>query len=304
MQTVLDRLHLLPRYRQRVVFPPFGVAHPTWEDDPEVDIRNHVEEVELPAGADDQVMAEVAGRLYGQVLDRRRPLWKLILLQGRADGETAMLAMVHHAMVDGVSGVELQTVLHDLTVDAEPPTAPPASWQPEPLPDAISLLQDAVRDRLTDAARRWTDEFFRPFRPEQARQRMQQVTNALTSSTPYVLQPAPRTPFNGPISTERGFAWTELPFGEVREIRGALGGTVNDVVLAILSGALGRYLTAHGQRVEPNTELRAMCPVSVRGTDQRGALGNQVSMMIAPLYAGITDPVARLQAERGALDRL
>ena len=304
IQTLEERLHLLPRYRQKLVFPPFGIAHPTWEDDPDFDVRNHVEEVELPAPGDDRVLSQVGGRIFAKMLDRSRPLWKIVLLQGHESGNTHLIMMVHHAMVDGVSGVELQMVLHDLTPKAEPPAPPAAPWQPEPLPDQLSLLQDAVRDRLTEMARLWTDETFRPFRPEEAGRRSRQITNAITSSMPYMMQPAPRTPFNGPVSGERHFAWVELPFAEIRGIRSALGGTVNDVVLAILSGGLGRYLRAHNVTVEPTTELRAMCPVSVRAQDQSGALGNLVSMMIAPLYVGVTDPVERLRLERTAMERL
>jgi diacylglycerol O-acyltransferase / wax synthase len=304
IRTLEERLHLLPRYRQKVVFPPFGIAHPTWEDDPAFDVRNHVAEVELPAPGDDRTLSTVAGQVFTPLLDRNRPLWKLVLLQGHESGNTHMVSIVHHAMVDGVSGVELQMVLHDLTPKAEPPAAPVAPWQPQPPRDEIAILQDAVRDRLEELARLWTDETFRPLRPQDAERRMRQVTNALTSAMPYMTQPAPRVPFNGPLSGERHFAWVELPFAEVRGIRSALGGTVNDVVLAILSGALGRYLRAHNVPVTPAMELRAMCPVSVRAADGRGSLGNQVSMMMAPLYVGIDDPMARLRAEREAMERL
>jgi len=155
---LLDRLHRLPRYRQKVVFPPFTLAHPTWEDDPDFDIDHHIDEVMLPAPADDRTMAEVGGRVYGGMLDRRHPLWKLILLQGRSDGHTAIVWKIHHAMIDGMSGVDLTMVLHDLTPDAEPPTPPATPWQPRPLPDPITLLQDAVRDRLTEAAQSFRSE--------------------------------------------------------------------------------------------------------------------------------------------------
>jgi WS/DGAT/MGAT family acyltransferase len=298
-----NRLHSLPRYRQKVVFAPFAIAHPTWEDDADFDVRNHVEEIELPAPGDDAALSRAGGAVFVQMLDRRRPLWKLVLLQGHQSGNTHMISMVHHAMVDGVSGVELQMVLHDLTKHPDP-TPPPAPWQPQPPADPLTLLQDAVRDRLVDSARIWTDEVFRPFRAREAGRRARQVSNAVTSAAPYLLSPAPRTPFNGPLSGGREFAWVELPFAAVRGIRSVLGGTVNDVVLTILSGALGRYLRSHGQSVTPSLELRAMCPVSVRKEDERGALGNLVSMIIAPLFAGINDPLERLKAERAAMERL
>lgn len=302
-RALLDRLHLLPRYRQRAVFPPFGVAHPTWEDDPDFDIRNHVEEYTLPPPGDDRVLSEFGGQLYGPMLDRNHPLWKLILLQGRPDGNTAILWKVHHAMVDGISSVELTLTLHDMRPDAEPPVPPPTPWQPQPLPEPLTLLQDAVRDQLTEAAQNWTDDSFRLLRPEGANERARQIANAVNSSMPALLQPAPPTPFNGPLSTRRQFAWAAFNFPEIRWVKSVLGGTVNDLVLAIDSGALGRYLRAHGYRTE-GVELRAMCPVSMRGADERGALGNLVSIMIAPLYVGIADPVERLAAERAAMNRL
>ena len=302
-RTLLGRLHRLPRYRQKVVFPPFTLTHPTWEDDPDFAIANHLDEVTLPAPADDRVLAEVGGRVYAGMLDRAHPLWKLILLQGRADGNTAVVWKIHHAMIDGVSGVDLTMVLHDLTADAEPPAPPAAPWQPQPLPDPISLLQDAVRDRLTEAVQSLTDSAFRLLRPTELGDRARQIAGAATTALPSLLEPAPPTPFNAPLSTERRFAWQALPFAEIRAIRSALGGTVNDLVLTILSGALGRYLRSHGHRTD-GVELRAMCPVSMRRPDERGALGNLVSVMIAPLFVGIIDPVERLAAERGAMEQL
>ncbi len=300
---LLDRLHRLPRYRQKVVFPPFTLAHPTWEDDPDFDIDHHIDEVTLPPPGDDRSMAEIGGRVYGGTLDRCHPLWKLILLQGRRDGHTAIVWKIHHAMIDGMSGVDLTMVLHDLTPDAEPSTPPATPWQARPLPDPITLLQDAVRDRVTEAAQSFTDSAFGLFRPTEMSARTRQLTGALTTALPSLVQPAPSTPFNAPLSAERRFAWHTLPFADIRAIRSALGGTVNDVVLAILSGALGRYLRARGQKTD-GMELRAMCPVSMRRPDERGALGNLVSIMIAPLYVGIADPAERLAAERAAMERL
>jgi diacylglycerol O-acyltransferase / wax synthase len=300
---LLERLHLLPRYRQKIVSPPFALAHPTWEDDPEFDVGNHVEEAVLPAPADDVVLSEVGGEVYAPMLDRRHPLWKLILLHGRPDGNTAMIWKIHHAMVDGVSGVDLAMVLHELTPDAEPPQHPAAAWQPEPARNQLTLLQDAVRDQLTQAAETWTDDAFALLRPPEQAKQIRQLTSAVFSSMPALLQPAPPTPFNAPISAARQFAWVELAFSEVRLVKSVLGGTVNDLVLAILSGGLGRYLRHHGVRTD-GVELRAMCPVSMRRPDERGALGNLVSIMIAPLYVGIADPVERLAAERDAMNRL
>ncbi len=297
------RLHLLPRYRQKVVFPLFGVAHPTWEDDPGFDIANHVAEVTLPPPGDDRALSEVGGRAFAGMLDRDHPLWKLIIVHGRADGNTAVVWKVHHAMIDGVSGVDLTMVLHDLKPDAPPPAPPATAWQPQPIPDPLALLQDAVKDRLTEMAGTMTNDAFRLLRPTELEGRLRQLAGAAGSSTPNLLRPAPRTPFNGPLSAERRFGWAEFPFGEFRRIKSVLGGTVNDVVLTVIAGGMGRYLRALGEPTE-GVEIRAMCPVSMRRPDERGALGNLVSMIFAPLYVGVTDPVKRLAAEREAMSRL
>lgn len=298
-----SRLHLLPRYRQKVVFPPFAMAHPTWEDDPTFDIRNHVAEVMLPPPGDDRALSEVGGRAFAGMLDRDHPLWKLIVINGRADGNTAVVWKVHHAMIDGVSGVDLTMVLHDLKPDAPPPPPPATPWQPRPLPDPLTQLQEALRDRLTEVAHTVTDDAFRLLRPAELEARLRQLVSAVDSSAPSLLRPAPRAPFNGPISTERRFGWAELPFGEIRRAKSVLGGTVNDAILTVIAGGMGRYLRALGLATD-GLEIRAMCPVSMRRPDERGALGNLVSMIFAPLYVGILNPVERLVAERDAMGRL
>jgi diacylglycerol O-acyltransferase len=297
-QVIEQRLHLLPRFRQRVVPSPLGIAHPTWEEDPEFDIANHIIEETLSPPGDDRAMARAIANHLVPPMDRSRPLWKMVVVHGRADGNTAVLSMLHHAMVDGVSGVDLTLVIHDLT-PAVAPVAPPATpWQPKAIPDALTLMREAMRDQLVTAAQRWTE-----FLPTEAAVRAQQTTSALLSSLPTVLLPAPRTPFNGPISGERDVAWAEFSFTEIRAIRGLLGGTINDLALTIVAGAIGKYLRHRHVNTE-GLELRAMCPVSMRANDGRGVLGNQVSMIIAPLYVGILDAVERLAAERKAMDRL
>jgi diacylglycerol O-acyltransferase / wax synthase len=298
---IAERLHLMPRFRQKVVPAPLGIAQPTWQDDPDFDIRNHITEESLPAPGDDAMMAKAIAKQLVPLLDRNRPLWKMVVVHGLADGNTAVLSMVHHAMVDGVSGVDLILVMHDLTPDAAPVAPAAAAWQPAPMPDTLSLMRDAVRDQLMAAAQRWTGE---AFQPAEVIARAQQTTNALLRSLPTMLQPAPRTQFNGPISRERDVAWAVFPFTEIRAIRGLLGGTVNDLVLTIVAGAIGKYLRHHDVDTK-GMELRAMCPVSMRGAEGPGASGgNQVSMMLAPLYVGVLDAVERLTAERTAMDRL
>src|SRR5215470_1236055 len=179
------------------------------------------------------------------MLDRAHPLWKFIVVHGRGDGNTAVIWKVHHAMVDGVSGVDIALVLHDLKPEGDRRMGGAGAWTPRPLPDSTTLLQDAVRDRLVEAAHQWTEAAFRWLRPVEASERDRRVATAVAQS-PRLLQPAPPTPFNGPLSSRRQFAWVQFPFGAIREIRSALGGTINDVVLAVVAGGLGRYLRAHG----------------------------------------------------------
>ncbi|MET0151616.1 MAG: wax ester/triacylglycerol synthase family O-acyltransferase [Candidatus Binatia bacterium] len=298
-ETIASRLHVIPRFRQKVVPAPFAITHPTWEDDSEFDIGYHITEETLRPPGNERAMAKVIAQQLVPPLDRNRPLWKMVVVHGRGDGNTAVLSMFHHAMVDGVSGVDLMLVLHDLT--PTPSAAPPSPpWEPAPMPDALTLMRDAVRDQLVGAAERWTDQ---AFHPAEAIARAQQAAKALLSTLPTMLQPAPRTLFNGPISDERDVAWAAFPFAEIRAVRGLLSGTINDLVLTIVAGAIGKYLRHHQVNTQ-SMELRAMCPVSMRASEGRGALGNQVSMMIAPLYVGILDPVERLTAEREAMDQL
>jgi WS/DGAT/MGAT family acyltransferase len=301
LELFAQRLHELPRYRQRVVFPPFGLAHPSWEDDPRFDLANHVEEVTLPAPADDLTMCALGGQFLAGALDRRHPLWKVVLLQGRSDGNTAMAWKLHHAMVDGVSGVDVTMVIHDLKPEGElrPQAAP---WTPRPPSDPITLMQEAVQDRMTAAAQQWTDFLFGLARPYEPSARTHRLVSAFLSEGRTLLEPAPRTPFNGPLSGERDFGWVELPFDEIRWIKSVLGGTVNDVVLTIISGGLGRYLRSRGLPIDG--PLRTMCPVSLRRADEHETLGNLVSMMIAPLHVGIADPVQRHQVMRRSMEDL
>jgi diacylglycerol O-acyltransferase / wax synthase len=201
-----------------------------------------------------------------------------------------------------VSMVDLMMVLHDLKPDASPPPPPERPWQPRPIPDPVTQMQEAVRDQLTQAATRWTEQAFRWMRPPDPRTSGPRPTPMAPPGPPPMLTPS-RVPFNAPLSTQRQFAWAEFPFAELRAIRQALGGTINDVVLAVVAGALGRYLRARGFLTDGVT-LWAICPVSLRRPDERGALGNRVSVMVVPLYVGLDDPRARLAAERKAVEEL
>jgi len=300
---LLERLHLVPRYRERVVFPPWHASTPMWFEDPHFDISNHVEEVELAPPVDDRALARAAARVYGGMLDRSHPLWKLILLHGLPDDNTAVVWKVHHAMVDGVSGIDLTMALHDFRPDADPPAPPATPWQPAPIPDPLTLLQQAVEHRLGETTRSLTEEAFDLLRPDGLAARAGGLERAARATLPSLLRPMPATPWNRPVSGELDYAWVELSWSEVRATKSALGGTVNDLVLATLAGGLGRYLRAKSYSTA-RVELRAMCPVSMRQSDERGQLGNLVSALTAPLFIGIEDPLERLRAEREAMEGL
>jgi WS/DGAT/MGAT family acyltransferase len=300
-----DRMHLLPRYRQKIVPAPFGIAHPTWEDDPDFDVAHHVDEQTLPSPGDDQVLSRVCGELYCHLLDRDRPLWHLTVLHGHAGGGTVIFLKLHHAMVDGVSSVELIEVLHATERGAAPPAAPASTWEPRPLPGRVERLRHVVADEVAHRldGLREVGDLVRPGALGSLAKRVRALTRAAVDTGPLLVRPLPPTPFNAPIHPQRDFAWVELPLAEVKAVRAALGGTINDLVLAVLGGGLARYMARHG--VEPDgRQLEALCPVSVRRQDQSGAMGNLISMVVAPLYVGIPDGAQRLAAERAAMEDL
>ena len=299
------RMHLLPRYRQKVAFAPFGLSHPVWVDDEDFDLCNHVEEFHLPPPGDDRVLSQVGGEIFGTLLDRNRPLWHITVLHGHESGNTIAFVRLHHAMVDGVSSVDLIEVSHDLEPDAKPPKPPKERWTPTPAPGSLELAADAVRDGVGGTVKGvlGTVLGLRPSSFVNGAKDVASFAQTITRMLPVTLMPPPSTPFNRPIGAGREFAWLEKDFDDIKLIRKQFGGTVNDVVLTILSGALERYLRRHGQDTE-GMRLRAMCPVSMRNPDQKGTLGNLVSLVVPPLEVGIKDPVERLEAEKAAMDGL
>ena len=236
------------------------------------------------------------------MLDRKRPLWHGTVLTGMP-GHTAVVWKVHHAMVDGVSGVDLTMVLSGVSADEPRPEPPNGEWAPKPLPDSFTLLQAAIRHRLGEVNENLTANAVDAMRPQAIAERARELLSAARATLPFAATPAPRTPFNRRVSGDIGYAWAQFGLSAMRSIKSSLGGTVNDVVLTVLAGALGRYLRSRGERTD-GLELRAMCPVSMRRKDERGQLGNLVSNMIAPLYVGIDDPTKRLAKEREAMTRL
>ena len=300
-----ERMHLLPRYRQKVVFAPLQVAHPTWEDDPAFDLSNHVVEVDLPAPHDDEALSLFCGKLFGKLIDRDHPLWHLTVIHGHTSGNTIVFLKLHHAMVDGVSSVELIEVLHSTERGAKPPPPPHDRWHAKPVPSKTRRLLDAVADQTDTVLEVYREaaNLLRAPSVKSIAKRFSTLMRTAVDTGEIALLPLPKTPFNKPISPARQFCWLELPLEEVHRVRKHHGATVNDMVLAILSGGLGRYMKREGHDPDGVT-LRAMCPVSVRAKDQSGAMGNQISMVTAPLHVGIVDPLRRLDAEMQSMREL
>jgi len=286
---IASRLHLVPRFRQKLRSVPLDQGRPVWVDDPHLNLEYHVRQTALPAPGSDEQLRNLAARIFSQQLDRSKPLWELWLVEGLYDGRFAIIGKSHHALVDGVSGVDITTVLFDL--DAEPKGAPanPPRWLARPEPTDLKLLSDAMRERLTSPA-----EIVRGVR--HALRGPRQVIRGIgaTSKLLGAGMSAPGTPFNVEIGPHRRFAITQADLAELKAVKDAYGGTVNDVILSIVSGAIGNYLRARGHDTE-DLEMRALVPVSVRAEEEHGALGNRISAMMAPLPVWSEDPVERLQ---------
>jgi diacylglycerol O-acyltransferase / wax synthase len=293
---IVGRLHLVPRYRQRLAFVPLNQGRPLWVDDPHFNVAFHVRHTALPSPGSDEQLKRLCGRIFSQALDRSRPMWELWLVEGLADDRFALLSKTHHALVDGISGVDIATVLFDTSPDPVGVAPPPAGeWTPRPLPTDAQLLAGALLERATAPA-----EMVRGVRaalrgPRQVACRLTDAALGVGAVARAGLRTAPPSPLNVRIGPHRRFTWVRGDLQQFKAIKNALGGTVNDVVLAAVAGALGRHLERHGE-LEPGTVLRAMVPVSVRADVERGALGNRVAAMWATLPVGDPDPVARLAA--------
>jgi WS/DGAT/MGAT family acyltransferase len=286
---VNNRLHLVPRYRQRLAYVPYGQGRPVWADDPHFNAYYHIRHTALPKPADEVALKRLAGRLFSQRLDRSKPLWEIWLVQTMSGGRFALVAKTHHALVDGISGVDITTVLFD-TAREPAPTGPPTPWSAKPLPGQAKLLGEALVERATVPG-----EMVRGARAlvRAPRKALSQVKEALESVGATTLAginaPAPPSPFNVDIGPHRRYTFLDADLARFKAIKDSLGGTLNDVVLASVALALGRFLRAHGHSTD-GLVLKAMVPVSVRAKSDRGALGNQVAAMWAPLPVGVENP--------------
>ena len=309
LEHVESRLYLVPRYRQKLAESPLETGRPFWIDDPRFNLEYHVRHTALPRPGSEEQLRQLAGRLFSQRLDRSKPLWELWLVQGleSAGGGSgkrfALISKTHHSMVDGVSGVDIATVLFDLAAEPDSQPEPEARWTPHPEPSAAEL----VAQNVVDLARRpfsLAGEAARALsKPTTTAGRLREAVEGVAEVAWAGLNPAPKTPLNTKIGPHRRLFWVRGRLEDFKQVKDALGGTVNDVVLTVVTGALRRWLGARGMRTE-GLELRALVPVSIRTQAQHGQLGNRIAAMRGPLPVYVGDPVERLRVVSAGMEGL
>jgi WS/DGAT/MGAT family acyltransferase len=292
VELISERIALVPRYRQKVRLVPGRLANPVWVDDEDFDVTYHVRRSALPRPGTDAQLRELVGRLMSRQLDRTRPLWEIYLVEGLEGGRVGIVTKTHHAMVDGVSAVDIGTVILDVT--PTPREVPTDDWRPRREPGALALVAGAVGDLVArptaavDAVRGAAAD---------ARATVDNATTVATGvlqSLRAIARPAPESPLNVRIGAQRRFGMAKTDLDDYKRVRKSHGGTVNDVVLATVAGALRTWLLTRGESVVPATTIRAMVPVSVRADADKGELGNRVSSWFVDLPVGEPNPVVRL----------
>ncbi len=292
-----SKLDLLPRYRQVVVTPPFNLGHPTWEDYPRFKIQDHMHHVTLPAPGGQAELEALAGAIFSQVMDRAKPLWHIYVVDGLADSQGAIIVVVHHALADGIAGAALLKTMFDPTPEGSHAIAKPPKQKRLPRHTNHSLAA-AVASAIHSSLRNMVaaEAALLDFASNLLTDRMQAGLEGLLGLLPEWAQPVERLPFNKPCGAERRFCWTEIEFADVQAIRERLGGTINDVLVSIVTHAISRYAQYHGHPVE-NRFVRIVCPVNVRhDAADGGSLGNQITFMPVVLPMGVDDPVRLLHA--------
>jgi diacylglycerol O-acyltransferase / wax synthase len=297
VELIEQRIALVPRYRQKIRTVPGHLANPVWVDDPEFDISFHVRRSALPKPGSDQQLREFCARIQSRPLDRHRPLWEIYLVEGLRDNRIAIITKTHHAMVDGVSAIEIGQVILDASVQAR--QLPDDLWMPEPEPSSLNLLSDAVchlvhrPSALLDTLRLGANDF------RATTGQVLRVVGGLASAARLAIRAAPDSPLNAQIGQQRRYGTAITSLSDYKRVRAQQSDTgtrttINDVVLATVAGALRGWLLFRGESVTPATTVRVMVPVSVRSDSEVGALGNRISAVFVDLPVGEPNPVLRL----------
>ncbi len=298
VRLTLSKLDQLPRYRQRVRTVPFNLARPIWADDPHFQVLYHVRRTAVPSPGGPEELRNLAGRILAQRLDLSRPLWESWLIEGLEGGRWAIVVKVHHCMVDGVGGSDLMAMMFD-QASAELP-AEPQPWSPRPQASTLAMLGAAMWDTAADSIRRTLSI------PALARRLGSRETGGFVTALPHYVGQLSRgtaPSLNGPTSPHRRWSWVQADLDEVKGIRRALGGTVNDVILAAIAAGFRDLLRSRGV-VSPDSVVRTMVPISTRTPDEHGVLTNRVSAVLVNLPCGEPDPVHRLNLVRQQMDFL
>jgi diacylglycerol O-acyltransferase len=303
LNSLRGRLHLVPRYRQKLAFPRFESGRPLWVDDHDFNLEYHVRRTALPAPGSEHQLQRLAARIVSQQLDRGKPLWELWLVESVEDNRFALISKTHHALIDGVSGVDLATVLFDVAPAPPEIPHPNAPWQPASEPTQAELLASGALGGVRTLTRLATRSLTRALSPSAALEQAREAAAGVGEIVWAGMNPAPATPLNTEIGPHRRFYGVRSQLSDYKAVKNAFGATVNDVVLTCVAGSLRDWLRARGTRTE-GLELRALVPVSIRASDERNQLGNRIAVMRGPLPVYIEDPVARLAAVKAAMDGL
>jgi len=294
------RLHRVPRFRQRVASVP-GEGHPIWIDDDRFNIGYHVRHAALPRPGDADGLKRVVGRIMSQQLDRGKPLWEMWFIEGLEDDRFALISKTHHCMIDGVAGAELMSVLLDLSPEVA--AAQPRPFAPRPAPSGALLLADAVMRRIAQPLGAFQALRGAVAEPRAAVAQIGEAAGGVRDALAPSFRSASDTPLNVGTGPHRRFETARHRVADFKAVKDALGGTLNDVVLATVAGALRAFFLDRGLRIQ-DLEVRAMVPVSVRAKGASGALGNQITQMVASLPVGLSDPIERLKAVRETMGNL
>jgi WS/DGAT/MGAT family acyltransferase len=303
LEQIRRRLHLVPRYRHKLAYTALDSGRPVWVDDPSFNLEFHVRHTALPAPGSWEQLRNLTARIFSQALDRSRPLWEMWLIEGLWDNKFALISKTHHSLIDGIAGVDLATVLFDLSPDPPPLRHSGRAWKPNPEPDTTELVAAGLRGAVRAGVEMVGGAVSALTHPERSIERAREAAEGVGEIVWAGLNPAPATPLNVEIGPHRRFVGVAAKLDDFKLVKNTLGGTVNDVVLAVVTGALRSFLIARGRRTE-GLELRALVPVSVRTVGERHEGGNRIVVMRGPLPVYIEDPLERLRFVRHAMDGL
>src|ERR1035441_1141505 len=303
LEQIRRRLHLVPRYRHKLAHTALDSGRPVWIDDPSFNLESHIRHTALPAPGGWEQLQDLTARIFSQQLDRSKPLWEMWLIEGLEDNRFALITKTHHSLIDGIAGVDLATVLFDLSPDPPPLPTSGRPWQPHTEPGTAHLLAAGLQGAMRTGLTRAEGAMDALAHPERALARAREAAEGVGEIVWAGLNPAPETPLNVPIGPHRRFVGVASQLEDFKIVKNTFGGTVNDVVLAVVAGALRSFLISRGRRTA-GVEMRALVPVSVRAEDDREGGGNRIVVMRGPLPVYISDPLNRLRFVSNAMDGL